>query len=280
MEPTERETIEENQLAIVEFNPEKSGIGLIATKPLDHCPEIELTIENIFSCYDCEEKREICLENLLGSKGNSKYYDKYLKLIEEAGPVVKLNRFSPSIRNFFWHEQYKHHCSDHFYEDLMRSVDGNFAIYFVYFPNVSQEEVNELFKLLKGRTPYYTVNETGRSYNTKGYGIRGLYPRKSTTIQNQLYTEVTNNTISEREIPYYFLKREEQIKVYPYLEGSERYRILSNTVHTPDSLNKISSFINILYADYFDDFIAKSSDDKFLALKLLTLKRLIQNESC
>jgi len=280
MEPIDINSIEQNPLAIIEFDPEVSGIGVIATKPLDHGPEIELIIEEIFSCKDCEPYEDIWLKRLLGAEEKKELRKEYLKLIRGAEPILKLSPSSSCTRELFWHAQYDCHCSDHFYEDLIKSVDGDFTAYFIYYPDIPQEEVNRLFKLFKGRTPYYTEDETGRKYNTKGYGVRGLYPRKSTTIQDGVYEELTKNTHDEKEIPYYLLEKEVQKKIYPHLTEQERFRILSNTVHTPDSLEKISCVINTLYADYYDNSMAKSSEDRFLVMKLLTLKNLLENEDC
>lgn len=278
MEPTDINSIEQSPLATIEFDPEVSGIGVIATKPLDHCPEVELIIEEIFSCKGCEPYENFWLKRLLESDEKKDYKEKYLKIIREAEPILKLSPSSQYTKELFWHAQYDCHYSDHFYEDLLKSVNGDFTAYFIYYPNIPQEEVNELFRLFKGRTPYYTEDNTGRQYNTRGYGVRGLYPRKSATIPNSVYKELTGNTRYEEEIPYYLLETEEQKKVYPYLTEQERFRILSNTVHTPDSLEKISVIINVLYSSYYDDSMAKKSEDKFLVMKLLALKNLFENE--
>lgn len=280
MEPMDINENEQAPLAIIEFDPEVSGIGVIATKPLDHNSEVELVIEEIFSCKGCEPYEDIWLRRLLGRAEKDGYREKLLKIIWEAEPLLKLSPSSPCTRELFWHAQYDCHCSDHFYEDLIKSVNGDFTAYFIYYPNVPQKEVNELFRLFKGRTPYYTEDETGRKYDTKGYGIRGLYPRKSTTVQDRVYEELTKNTSPDKEILYYLLETEEQKKVYPLLTEQERFRILSNTVHTPDSLEKISCVINAVYAGYYDDPLAQSTEDKFLVMKLLTLKNLLENENC
>ena len=280
MEPIDINSIEQSPLAIIEFDPEVSGIGVIATKPLDHGPEIELIIEEIFSCKGCEQYEDIWLKRLLGTGGKEDHREEYLKLIRGAEPMLKLSPSSPCTRELFWHAQYDCHCTDHFYEDLIKSVDGDFTAYFIFYPDIPQEEVNSLFKLFKGRTPYYTEDETGRRYNTKGYGVRGLYPRKSTTIQDRVYEELTRKTHEEKEILYYLLETEEQKKVYPHLSEKERFRILSNTVHTPDSLEKISCVINALYAGYYEGPLAQSSEDRFLIMKLLTLRNLLENEDC
>jgi hypothetical protein len=280
MDQTEINRIEKSSIPMIEFDPEVSGIGVIATKPLDHCPEVELVIEEIFSCKGCEPYEDIWLKKLLGRIEKDGYREKFLKIIREAEPLLKLSPSSPCTKELFWHAQYDCHCTDHFYEDLIRSVDGDFTAYFIYYPNIPQEEVNELFRLFKGRTPYYTEDESGRRYNTKGYGVRGLYPRKSTTIQDRVYEQITKNTHTDREILYYLLETEEQKKVYPHLSEQERFRILSNTVHTPDSLEKISCVINALYAGYYDGQLAESSEDRFLIMKLLTLKNLLENEDC
>jgi hypothetical protein len=280
MEPNDINTIEQNQIPIIEFDPEVSGIGVIATKPLDHGPEIELVIEEIFSCKGCESYEDIWLKRLLGAGEKEEHREEYLKLIRGSQPILKLSPSNTYTRELFWHAQYDCHCTDHFYEDLIKSVDGDFTAYFIFYPDIPQEEVNRLFKLFKGRTPYYTEDENGRKYNTNGYGVRGLYPRKSTTIQDRVYEELTKNTHTEKEILYYLLEAEEQKKVYPHLSEPERFRILSNTVHTPDSLEKISRVINALYAGYYEGPFAESSEDRFLIMKLLTLKNLLENENC
>ncbi len=257
----------------IEFDPNLSGIGVIATKPLDHSEEIEIFLDEIFSCEENEEQEEAYLSQFMGRKNKDEDREEYLRIIREGDLLLKLKNVDQEKQNLFWRLQYEKHSSEHFYNDLINSVEGEFVAYFVFYRNIPQTEVNNLFTLLKGRTPYYTEIKGQRCYNTEGYGIRGLYPRPSTIIQEKICEEILGKKHNENPLLYYNLEPEEQNLVYSHLNEMERFRILSNTVHTPSYLDATTFFINMLYREHFDSSDAKNCDEKLLIKKLIDLNK-------